>query len=100
MSDGSRAGAVLEVTDADFAAEIEGAGGVSVVDFGAAWCGPCKMMNPIVEQLAGELAGQVRIAKIDVDANPRTAARYNARSLPTFLVFRDGQVVHPALKPA
>jgi thioredoxin 1 len=84
---------VQVVTDADFAAQVEGADELVLVDFGAAWCGPCRMMGPTVEQLAGEYAGRVKVATLDVDANQATAARYNVRSLPTFLLFKGGQPV-------
>jgi thioredoxin 1 len=83
----------VQATDANFAAEVEGARGLVLVDFGAAWCGPCRMMDPVVGQLAGDYAGRVKVAKVDTDENPRVSTRYNVRSLPTFLFFRDGKVV-------
>lgn len=85
--------AVLHVTDQNFAAEIEQANGLSVVDFGADWCGPCRMVAPIVEQLAQAYQGKVKIGKIDVDANQETSSRFGVRNLPTFLFFKDGVVV-------
>lgn len=85
--------AVVEVTDGSFAEEVERAGGLSVVDFGAEWCGPCRMMAPVVAQLAEEYRGRAKVAKLDVDASPEAASRYGVRSLPTFLFFRDGAVV-------
>jgi thioredoxin 1 len=90
MADGKR---VIEVTDATFAAEIEGHKGVAVVDLWATWCGPCRMIAPIVEELAGEFAGRVKVTKLDVDANQVTASRFNVRSIPTLLFFLDGKVV-------
>lgn len=90
--DTTKAG-VLEVTDETFAAEVEGAQGLVLVDFGAAWCGPCRMMDPAVKQIAGDYAGRVKVAKVDTDANPQVSTRFNIRSLPTFLIFRDGTVV-------
>jgi thioredoxin 1 len=87
------AGNVIEVTDADFATEVEGAEGLAMVDFWAVWCGPCRMVAPIVEQLAGEYAGRVKVTKLDVDANQRTASRFNVRSIPSILFFKDGQLV-------
>jgi thioredoxin 1 len=87
------ASGVQVVTDADFQAEVLDAGELVLVDFGAPWCGPCRMMGPTVEQLAGEYAGRVKVATLDVDENQETAARYNVRSLPTFLLFKGGQPV-------
>jgi thioredoxin 1 len=84
---------VLEVTDSTFAAEVEGAQGLVLVDFGAAWCGPCRMMDPAVKQIADDYAGRVKVAKVDTDANLQVSTRFNIRSLPTFLIFRDGKVV-------
>jgi thioredoxin 1 len=84
---------VLEVTDANFQSEIESHQGVAVVDLWATWCGPCRLIAPIVEQLATEYEGRVKVAKMDVDANPATAMRFNVRSIPTILFFRDGKVV-------
>jgi thioredoxin 1 len=81
------------VTDADFAAEVEQQKGLTVVDFWATWCGPCRMIAPILEQLATEYAGKVTVAKIDVDANPRAPARFGVRSIPTLLFFKDGKLV-------
>jgi len=86
-------GHAVEVTDADFAQQIEQHAGVAVVDFWATWCGPCRMIAPAVEQLAGEYAGRVKVAKLDTDANARTMVKYGVRSIPTLLFFRDGQVV-------
>jgi thioredoxin 1 len=81
------------VTDANFQSEIADNNGLSMVDFWASWCGPCRMIAPFVEQLADEYAGQVTVAKLDVDANQRTAAQFGVRSIPTVLFFKNGQVV-------
>jgi thioredoxin 1 len=81
------------VSDADFATEIESHQGLAMVDFWAAWCGPCKIIAPYVEQLAGEYAGRLKVAKLDVDASPRTPARFNVRSIPSVLFFKDGALV-------
>ena len=83
----------MEVGDDNFATEIEGHAGLAVVDFWATWCAPCRMIGPIVEQLAGEYAGRAKVAKLDVDNNQRTAARFNVRSIPTILFFKDGKLV-------
>ncbi len=83
---------VVEITDANFS-EVTGQPGLSMVDFWAVWCGPCRMVAPIVEQLADEYAGQVTVGKLDVDNNQRSAAQFNVRSIPTILFFKDGQVV-------
>lgn len=85
--------AVKEVTDANFDTEVEQSSGVAMVDFWAAWCGPCRLVAPIVEQLAQEYEGKVTVAKLDVDASQRTAMRFNIRSIPSILIFKDGQHV-------
>ena len=87
------AGQVLQVTDGSFAAEVEGASGLAVVDFWAEWCGPCRMVGPIVEQLANEYAGRVKVTSLDVDDNQQTAMRFDIRSIPSILFFKDGQLV-------
>ena len=84
---------VTAVTDANFETEVEKAEGLTIVDFWATWCGPCRMISPILDQLAVEYEGQVKIAKVDVDANIKTASRYNVRSIPMLLFFKDGKVV-------
>ena len=81
------------VTDDNFETEIEKHTGLVVVDFWATWCGPCRMIAPILEQLATEYAGKVKVAKLDVDTNIRTATRFNVRSIPLLLFFKDGKVV-------
>jgi thioredoxin 1 len=83
---------VLALTDSTIN-EVELQPGLTLIDFGAAWCGPCRMMAPVVEQLAAENAGRITVATVDTDANAATAARYGVRSLPTFVFLRDGEVV-------
>jgi thioredoxin 1 len=87
------AGSTVTVTDATFAAEVEQTKGLTVVDFWATWCGPCRVLSPILEQLATERAGELKVVKVDVDENQQTAARFNIRSMPTLLFFKDGQPV-------
>ena len=81
------------VTDDSFGHEVEQQKGLVLVDFWATWCGPCHMVSPILEQLAGEYAGKIKVAKMDVDANQRTTMRFNVRSIPSILFFRDGHHV-------
>ena len=83
----------MTVTDADFESEVEKNDKLTVVDFWATWCGPCRMIAPILDQLATEYAGKVKVAKVDVDTNIRTATRFNVRSIPLLLFFKDGKVV-------
>ncbi|HUF36763.1 MAG TPA: thioredoxin [Gemmatimonadales bacterium] len=83
----------VHVTDASFAGEIEQADGLVLVDFWAAWCGPCQVVAPVLEQLAGEYAGRAKVAKVDVDSNQRTAMRFNVRSIPSILFFKNGRHV-------
>lgn len=83
----------MTVTDASFSADVEQSPLPVLVDAWAAWCGPCKMIAPLVDELAAEMAGRVRVAKLNVDENPATAARFNVRSIPTLLILKGGREV-------
>lgn len=84
---------VVEVTDRDFEELVVNSSAPVLVDFWAAWCGPCRMVAPIVESLAGELAGSLTVAKLNVDENQGTAARFGVMSIPTLILFKEGQAV-------
>ena len=83
----------IAVTDADFETEVEKHDGLAVVDFWATWCGPCRMVAPILDQLAEEYKGKAKVTKMDVDANQKTPMRFAVRSIPTILFFKEGKVV-------
>lgn len=83
----------LEITDANFDTEVVNSDKPVLLDFWAVWCGPCKMIAPIVKELASEYDGKAKIGKLDVDNNQQTAMKFGIRSIPTLLIFKDGKVV-------
>jgi len=85
-------GKIKEVTDAEFDQEVLKSGVPVLVDFWAPWCGPCRAIAPVLEELAGEYDGRVKICKVNVDDHPGAAGRYGVRSIPNLLVFKDGTV--------
>src|SRR6185295_4714743 len=87
------AAAPVKVTDATFATEVEQSSLPVVVDLWAAWCGPCRTLEPVIAELADEMAGRVRFAKLNVDENPATASRFRVQSIPTLLVLRGGREI-------
>jgi len=80
-----------KVSDSDFTKEVLEAKTPVLVDFWAEWCGPCKAIGPVLEELSGELAGKVKIAKLNVDENPNTTVKYGVRSIPTMILFKNGE---------
>jgi thioredoxin 1 len=86
-------GTLNEVSEKDFETEVLQSAQPVLIDFWAPWCGPCRMITPIVEQLAGENAGSIKVAKINVDDSPNIAASYGVNSIPTIMIFKNGEVV-------
>jgi len=93
MTDTEKATVTVAVTDDSFADDVLSSGQPVLVDFWATWCGPCRMVAPVLEELANEKVGELTVAKLDVDANPVTARDYQVISIPTMILFRDGQPV-------
>lgn len=89
--------APVAVTDADFTERVLHADRPVLVEFWATWCPPCRQLAPILDELAADYAGRVTVAKVDMDASPRTALAYGVMAAPTMMLFRDGEVVHRAV---
>ena len=85
--------ATVAVTDETFDSEVKNSDVPVVVDFWAAWCGPCKQIGPALEELSVEMAGKIKIAKVDVDTNPNSAASMGVRGIPALFIFKDGEVI-------
>ena len=83
---------ISHVTDASFEQEVLKASGPVLADFWAEWCGPCKMIGPVLEEISGEYAGKLKIAKLNIDENPQTPPKYGIRGIPTLMLFKNGQV--------
>lgn len=86
-------GKALTFTDDSFENDVLGSDQPVLVDFWAEWCGPCRMVGPVVEELAGEYEGKAKIGKVDVDSNPEISQKYGIRSIPSLLIFKNGEVV-------
>lgn len=87
----------MELNSSSFQTEIADFAGAAVVDFWAPWCGPCRMMTPIIESLAEKMAGKVKIAKLNVDDTPDIAAKFSVSTIPTLVFFKDGKAVHTSI---
>jgi thioredoxin len=93
MTETSASGSTVAVTDDSFSDDVLSSSTPVLVDFWATWCGPCKMVAPVLEEIATEKAGSLRVVKLDVDANPATARDFQVVSIPTMILFKDGEAV-------
>ena len=84
---------LVNVTDQTFETEVEKSQGVVLVDFWAPWCGPCKALSPTLDQLAQNLSGRIKIAKVNIDVSPESPTKYGLKTVPTLILFKDGQLV-------
>lgn len=82
-----------EFTDSNFEEEVEKSSDPVLVDFWAEWCGPCRMVGPVVDEIANEYDGKAKVGKVDVDSNPEISVKYGIRSIPALLIFKNGEVV-------
>ena len=83
----------VNVSDADFESEVLNSSEPVMVDFWAEWCGPCKALSPIVDEVANEVAGKVKVVKVNIDENPNAPTKYGVRGIPTLMVFKDGELL-------
>lgn len=84
-------GNIVQISDSSFEQDVLRADGPVLVDFWAEWCGPCKMIAPVLEEIADEYAGKLKVAKLNIDSNPDTAPKYGVRGIPTLIIFKNGQ---------